>query len=233
MIPHRSLFLLIALVLLLFTVPVASFIPVDTNVAGHYLVTALFVLTLAAAAATIGTGWKAVAAAILLAVPAAILQGLGQFMPSDSMLIAEYCLSLAFIGFTIYVMLRATLTSPRVTFDTICAALSVYLLFGVLWAIAYSLLDIVEPGASFHNALGAESEEPMRFGTGGTSYPLYFSFVTMTTLGYGDIVPNSPAARMLAAAQAVLGQFYMAVLLARFVALQVADSRRNRAPPSS
>jgi hypothetical protein len=229
MIPHRSLFLLSALVLLLFAVPVASFIPMDTAVVGHYLVTALFVLTLAAAAATISTGWKAVAVAILLAVPAAILQSLGQFMPSESMLIAEYCLSLAFLGFTIYVMLRATLTSPRVTFDTLCAALSVYLLFGVSWSIAYSLLDIVEPGASFHNALSAaEIEEPMRFGTGGTIYPLYFSFVTMTTLGYGDIVPNSPAARMLAAAQAVLGQFYMAVLLARFVALQVADARRDR-----
>jgi hypothetical protein len=150
-------------------------------------------------------------------------------MPFDSRLIAEYVLGLAFLGFTIWVMLRAALSGPHVTFDTLCAALSVYLLLGVFWAIGYSLLDITEPGASFFNTTGAtETEEPMRFGTDRSIYPLYFSFVTMTTLGYGDIVPNSPAARMLAAAQAVLGQFYVAVLLARLVALHVSESRGNR-----
>lgn len=225
---HRSLFLLVSLVLLLFAVPVASFLPINMAIAGHYLITALFVLTLVAVAATVSHGWKAVVAALVLAAPAAVLQAIEPQLPYESGLIAEYVLSLAYFGFAIWVLLRATLTCDRVSFETLCTALSVYLLLGVFWAIGYSLLDIAEPGASFYRTVGAtEAEEPMRFGAERSIYPLYFSFVTMTTLGYGDIVPNSPPARMLAAAQAVLGQFYVAVLLARLVALHVTDSRRD------
>jgi voltage-gated potassium channel Kch len=58
-------------------------------------------------------------------------------------------------------------------------------------------------------------------------YPIYFSLVTLTTLGYGDIVPTAAAARMLAAVEAVVGQLYLAVLVARLVGLHIAQARRN------
>jgi voltage-gated potassium channel len=225
---HRSFLLLVSLVLLLFAVPVASFLSADMAIFGQHLIAAVFALMLVATAAAVSRGWKAVVAALVLAAPAAVLQLIEPQLPYESGLVAEYILSLAYFGFAIWVLLRLVLTSAHVTVDTLCTALSVYLLLGVFWAIAYSLLDIAEPGASFFHSLDAVgTEEPMRFGAERSVYPLYFSFVTMTTLGYGDIVPNSPSARMLAAAQAVVGQFYVAVLLARLVALHVTDARRD------
>ena len=65
----------------------------------------------------------------------------------------------------------------------------------------------------------------MQFGSADSALPLYYSFVTITTLGYGDIVPSTDAARMLAASQAFLGQFYVAVLIARLVAIHTVTNR--------
>ncbi len=70
-------------------------------------------------------------------------------------------------------------------------------------------------------------EGQMRFGGKQSIYPVYFSFVTLTTLGYGDIVPTSATARMLAAAEAVTGQLYLAVLVARLVGLHISQSPRD------
>jgi len=65
----------------------------------------------------------------------------------------------------------------------------------------------------------------MRFGSEKSVTPLYFSYTTMTTLGYGDLVPHAPIARMLTSIQAVTGQIYLAVLVARLVGMQIAESR--------
>ena len=62
------------------------------------------------------------------------------------------------------------------------------------------------------------------------SLALYYSLVTISTLGYGDVVPTSGVSRMLAAAQAVTGQTYLAVLVARLVGLQIAQSRKSHEP---
>jgi hypothetical protein len=68
----------------------------------------------------------------------------------------------------------------------------------------------------------------MRFGGEQSLYPIYFSLVTMTTLGYGDITPDSDTSRMLASMEAVIGQIYLAVLVARLVGLQIAQSSADR-----
>jgi len=64
----------------------------------------------------------------------------------------------------------------------------------------------------------------MRLGGRQSVFPLYYSFVTMTTLGYGDIVPRSSSARMFAAIEALMGQLYLAVLVARLVGLHIFPS---------
>ena len=95
------------------------------------------------------------------------------------------------------------------------------LLLGVLWANAYSVLDILHP-ESFTFALGESSADgAMRLGGEQSIFPLYFSFVTMTTLGYGDITPKSEIGEDLAILQALTGQIYLAVILARIVSLLV------------
>ena len=118
-------------------------------------------------------------------------------------------------------ILAYVLHSGRVTSDKIFAAISVYLLLGFAWTYAYALLDDMQPG-SF-----ADSTE-----TGRTDYVAhvmqlrYFSFVTLTTLGYGDVLPRSSAARTMATLEAVMGQIYLAVLVARLVGLHIVHASK-------
>jgi Na+/H+-dicarboxylate symporter len=76
--------------------------------------------------------------------------------------------------------------------------------------------------------IAGEDIRLVRFGAEHTTTALYFSFVTLTTLGYGDITPVSTAARMLATIQAVIGQMYLTVLVARFVGMHISQAGERR-----
>ena len=133
-----------------------------------------------------------------------------------------------FLGYVIYVLLKFIFKSERVTEDTIFAALCVYLLMATLWALAYSLVGLADVDA-FKYAAGEDiAGNKMRFGALPAGLEFYFSVVTMTTLGYGDIIPMSPVAKSLATLQAVVGQLYLAVLVARLVGLHVAENARHK-----
>ena len=84
------------------------------------------------------------------------------------------------------------------------------------WALTYIVIDILDPTAFEQLAVSAWA--------GGTDY-VYFSFVTLTTLGYGDITPLTPVAQTLAWLEAVVGQLYLAILVARLVGLHIVHSR--------
>ena len=133
--------------------------------------------------------------------------------------------SAATIGF---LLLAVRCTFVKVAFgkavnvNRLVGAVSLYLLLAILWAEAYSLTETLSPGS----ISGLPNE-----GAGGyLSDIIYFSFVTMTTLGYGDIVPVSPIARALAYIQAAFGQFYIAILVAGLVSVYI--SHRNESRPN-
>ncbi len=129
-----------------------------------------------------------------------------------------------FFAFAAVSLLRAVVRATDVTGDTIAAALCAYLLLGVLWGFAYAAIELVSPGA-FH----LPGNVP-RDGSALRDF-LYFSFVTLTTLGYGDVTPLKPAARIVAALEAVVGQFYVAVLVARLVGIHASRSVDGRRDP--
>lgn len=116
------------------------------------------------------------------------------------------------------VVLFHTLRDGPITLHRVQGGVAAYLLLGVAWAQAYSLVALLRPGA-FSGATAA-SDGPRAF--------LYFSFVTLTTVGYGDVLPVHPAARSLAMLEAVTGPLYLAILLARLVSLAVAPGGRAR-----
>jgi hypothetical protein len=120
---------------------------------------------------------------------------------------------LLFMGFVIFQLLRFILRAPRIDSEVICAGITTYLLLGLLWGIAYASVARNSP-----SAFAFTTPEAMKRGMQGFTV-VYFSFVTLCTLGYGDIVPVSGAARMLAMMEAITGTFYLAVLVARLVAL--------------
>ena len=109
----------------------------------------------------------------------------------------------------------------RITTDRIMGAVALYLLFGVAWGNAYEIVALADP-AAFDAA-----PDPGR----GIERWFYFSFVTLTTVGYGDVTPVSRAARVLAIGEALVGQLYPAIILARLVTLQTSEP--PAAPPAS
>ena len=158
-------------------------------------------------------------ALLVLAVPSVLLLLFGRFLDVELVGAIKMGAVTVFLGLTAFIVLRDVLEADRISAREVEGALCVYLLVGLLWADLYAITDALDP-----RAFSYPDHEPAH---AGMKPMLYFSFVTMTTLGYGDIVPVAPAARALCWIQAVFGQLYIAVLVARFVALQIVDARRE------
>ena len=130
----------------------------------------------------------------------------------------QYGSLLSLIGFLLVAIthtIREVVLGTAISINRLVGAVCVYLLFGVIWALSYSVLEFAVPG-SF---AGIETSVDR----GWDSEWIYFSFVTMTTLGYGDLLPISATARAMAYMQAVFGQFYVAVLVAGLVGAYIAQ----------
>ena len=124
-------------------------------------------------------------------------------------------------AFTIVVLWQVNQTGP-VTGHRVRGAVAGYLLLGFSCAYAYALIDFLIPGAFQMQAADLQS------GKAHSEAFLYFSIVTLTTLGYGDITAVHPVARSVVMAEALLGQLYPAILIARLVTLQM-ETRKNTA----
>jgi len=116
----------------------------------------------------------------------------------------------AFLLLAIRSALHQVVIGTDISANRLFGALCVYLMLGVLWALMYSVLAAIDPHA-FAGALAPAGKNDW------TAEWLYYSFITLTTLGYGDILPVSATARVLAYGEAVIGVFYMAVLVAALV----------------
>jgi voltage-gated potassium channel len=125
---------------------------------------------------------------------------------------------LVFTVVTIIMASRQVLLTGAVDSNKIVGAICIYLLMGVAWAEAYLLVERIFPGS-----IPALSGENWRHHVDGA---LYFSYITLTTLGYGDISPMQPLARYLAYMQAVVGQFYIAIVVASLIGAKMSDDQR-------
>ncbi|MGK7937060.1 MAG: potassium channel family protein [Xenococcaceae cyanobacterium] len=112
-----------------------------------------------------------------------------------------------YLGIAAYLILRDILWSQEITIDTIRGGICVYLLIGFVWALLYGITASVDSNAFSQPIIKIES-----YGRA-----VYFSFTTLTTLGYGDIIPVSPLAKMLTNLEAIIGQLYPAILIAILV----------------
>ncbi len=227
---HRFAVLLCALALLLVGAPlVRTFRPEAQSRLADLVISLLFAIVLLSAVFAVSRTRTTEILALLLAISAAVLQGLQTWLAKDGLAIAGHLLGILFLGYVIVLILKFLFVSHRVSSDMICASLCVYFLLGVLCALAYSLFSYLDP-TSFAFALAKDGEaEVIRFGGERTFIAIYYSFVTMSTLGYGDIVPTSSLTRSCAALQAVAGQLYLAVLVARLVGLHISHSTATNA----
>lgn len=210
--------LLIALGLLFFSFPFLEEVK-----GGAYIVSILLSVVLLAAVLAVAHRKGAFFIAVLLAIPAIGGRWINHFWPNMVPPPVFLTAALALIAFVVGNLLRFVLRSPSVNFEVLCASISAYLMLGLMWTVAYWLLDQVAPGSfSFNTSGGKHSMNGFN--------AFYFSFITLSTVGYGDITPLSRIARWLAAMEAMTGLLYVAVLIARLVALYSAakpgDSHR-------
>ena len=140
-----------------------------------------------------------------------------EFVPRDTY-VWDSASSLAFFVVILIFLAVAVVKADRVNADTVFAASCVFMLMGIAWAYAYTLLHIQDPTSFSLNAHDMEHFGPAL---------LHFSFTTLTTVGYGSISPMSQAARTLSDLQAVIAQLYLAVVVARLVSLQIEHSRKG------
>jgi Ion channel len=205
---HTGSYFLVALLLIFVTAPFIE------DVRGGELIDAvLMTAVLLSAVMAIGGRRETLVWAIVLVTPALVGKWLNHWrpdlMPPEVFLGA----ALLFVVFVILHLLRFVLRAARVDFEILCLAVSNYLMLGWLWAFAYMLTDRLAPD-SFAFTVGHSSGRLLE---GFRAF--YFSYSTMTTVAYGDIIPLSNAARMLATLEAMTGMLYVALLIARLVSL--------------
>jgi hypothetical protein len=221
LLPYSGAWFLVALILLFVTAPFVGELK-DGPVIDAALMTVVFCVGVMA----VGGSRRTLVWAIVLVMPALIGRWIEHFRPGllpGAIPIAAF---LIFVVFLIQHFLRFILRARRVNSEVLCVAVSTYLLLALLWSSAYVLVAQLIPESFFehhvdsHPLLGFEA--------------IYFSTITLTTVGYGDVSPASPPARMLAMMEAITGTMYVAVLIARLVSVYtVEESDHGERGPKS
>lgn len=139
-------------------------------------------------------------------------------LPSPSLYMASSVLWLLLFAFITWNQLRAVLRQKEITRETISMSISVYLLFGLTFGLLYILLYDLHPQSFSFGGSPAPSEQQV------IPVLIYFSLTTISTIGFGDITPVTLQARYAAVAEGIAGQFYLAILVARLVGMQMTQS---------
>jgi hypothetical protein len=154
---------------------------------------------------------------LCVALPPLVLRWTVHFVESPTLALLTDILMVAFAAYILTIVLSHVFRQHEVTTDLIMGAVCGYFFIGLMWAFVYTLLESVQAGS-------------FRFGEGQAqdiSHFIYYSFVTQTTLGYGDIAPVSAPARSFAVLEAMIGQLYVAILIARLVGIHISQSPRR------
>ena len=206
----RGLSIFLAALVAIIVVPALG----SVGLPGRLLSDALVSLMLVSGAAAVADRPRSMLIVSVITVPALLVRWTSWLFPtrrsrglggiSRSPLVVLCCVVLALV------LRRGSITTRRIQ-----GAIAVYLLLGFIWAQAYELVALWHPGA-FTGAVDGRGSLPWT----------YYSFVTLTTMGYGDIMPVHPLARAVAVLEALTGQLYLAIMLARLVSLEL-QSRRD------
>lgn len=192
----------------------------------YYIIPVFLIVTLLASISAFSDQKRVSSIAIVLGVAAVALRWATYISDSYTLLLFSGSIGALFFAFIAVLILAAVLRDHTVTGDTISGALCVYFLVAMVWALLFALMDKVHPG-SFQITTGETiTVDPKYPHSLPVSVFLYFSLITLSTVGYGDIIPLTASARGLAALEGIIGQFYLAVLVARLVGLYTSRGQR-------
>jgi len=205
-----------ALLVLLF---LAIFLaPLFESFIGKALVGVFFTLLLVSGIASVSSHPAPRVAAGLVAGAAIVLSWLREYYPGRAIMSWWAFFTLLYFVLLTWVLLRQVYREGEVTVVRVRGAVAAYILVGITFGFLYQLLELrLDAAFNLPTAAGAPGDY------GHDSHLLYFSFVTLTTVGYGDITAVHPVARMFVIIEALIGQLYPATLLARLVSLEIAS----------
>jgi len=207
----RFLYLLITLLLYVALVPL-----LEAFVKLRLLMNIFFTATMLAGIYAVSQKRNQFLPALIIAIPTIGLGWINQFVQSALLTFADNFFTILFLGFFIAILLLTIFEAHEITTDIIYAAIVGYLFIGLMWASVFAILENFFPGS-----FNMSQDFTMQTFT-------YFSFVTLTTLGYGDIAPLTVQARSFAFIEAVIGQIYLTVLIARIVGIHISQSKEKR-----
>jgi hypothetical protein len=225
---HRFAILLATLLTLMLVAPVvlevAEAAAPDAGSVVYLVVSACLLL----AAVLAVSGRRGVLAFGLgLALPVVVLDLAAVFLWPGQLPLVRHGTRALFLGFVSVVLLRHLFRQRRITFDTISASLCVYLLGGALWANVFAMMETVRPGSFVDTGVRREVAAKQMSDAARSFRLLYFSLVTLSTVGYGDIVPRTTLARMCAVSEAIMGQAYLLVTVSRLVGIHVSQGQES------
>ncbi len=206
---NNFLYLTVSLVILLLVAALVDQFPIPL---GQHLVQAFTVLTLASGIMGFRERRLQVNTKLGLIVAVAIFVTLSVIMDAAGWHYAHLLILISFYTYATWLAGKQVLFTGPIDTNKIVGAICIYLLMGLIWALSYLLIAQATPGA--FNGL---EQLPWYNNFADVSY---YSYVTLTTLGYGDISPVAPVARFLVYMEAIVGVFYMAILVASLVGIR-------------
>jgi voltage-gated potassium channel len=212
------LLLLASIVMMLLASPFLSI-----NVTFSWFLDVLLLLVLLAAARTVVGGGRRFKIVLILGLTALLTQFALLDPRWDWLATGRYIVTPLFLFWVCGMLLRdIVLRSHMVTTDLILGAVNVYLMVGIGFAFIYGLIEHLQPGS--FTGLGELASAP-----GQVQHFLYFSYITMSTLGYGDISPLTPHGMTATYIEAIFGQMYLAILVARLVSMYINKRETDQA----
>jgi hypothetical protein len=209
----RYIYLFIALLLLLLLYPFFA-----ETVKGLVFLDFLFTAVLLLGIYTTCRHKTTLIIALALGIPAMAGKWLSYFIDFPALILIGHIIAVLFFIFIIVIILGHVLRGNIVTTDTIYGAVCVYFLIGIAWAFLFSAIETLNPGSFLIDQVPLSTTERK------LPHLLYYSFVTLTSLGLGDISPANYISRTYTYMEAIMGQFYMLILIARLVGLHIAGS---------
>jgi hypothetical protein len=211
---NRFLYLIILIFLMLLAVPILSGF-VGVRLFLDIFMTAILISTIYA----VSEGKHVSLIALLLALPMIVSMWTGFVLQESRVILVGNIFGVLFFAFTISRILVFIFREEEVNLNLIFAAAVVYLLMAIMWSYVHLSLERIVPGAY---------SIPADKGVHGQFLFVYYSFVTISTLGYGDITPLSSLARSLSIIEAVTGQLFIAVLIAWLVGVYISRAAAKR-----
>jgi voltage-gated potassium channel len=154
---------------------------------------------------------------ILLTIASFLLTGINQFYQFEVLKLVSLFIFIIFFSLVLVIAAREVFSRNTITLNTFVGAFCLYLLLGMIWSILYMFIYQLQP-TSFKGLDELIDNGELEF--------IYFSYITLSSLGYGDIVALTPIARALAYLEVLVGQFYMAILVGALVGKYIANREK-------